>query len=75
MVGPLLLHSVSYSGSWGQAFLPVEEFLDKASELNFDGVPVDFIFDLIFEKIQIFKRKSQSRIIKSGFDCRLCKKI
>ena len=47
---PLVLHSVSYSGSWGQQFLPVEQFLDKAADLGFDGVmltgqtstPVDF---------------------------------
>lgn len=34
----LLLHSVSYSGSWGQAFLPMEAFLPKAAGLGFDGV-------------------------------------
>jgi sugar phosphate isomerase/epimerase len=34
----LVLHSVSYSGSWGQQFLPLEQFLDKAAELGFDGV-------------------------------------
>jgi sugar phosphate isomerase/epimerase len=34
----LLLHSVSYSGSWGQQFLSVEEFVDKAADLGFDGV-------------------------------------
>ncbi len=33
-----LLHSVSYSGSWGQTRLSVEEFIDKAAELGFDGV-------------------------------------
>lgn len=33
-----ILHSVSYSGSWGQQFLPVEAFVDKAAELGFDGV-------------------------------------
>lgn len=35
---PALLHSVSYSGSWGQASLTVEEFIDKASDLGFEGV-------------------------------------
>lgn len=35
---PLLLHSVSYAGLWGQAFLSVEDFLAKASHLGFDGV-------------------------------------
>ena len=34
----LVLHSVSYSGSWGQHFLSVEQFLDKAAELGFDSV-------------------------------------
>jgi sugar phosphate isomerase/epimerase len=37
-VQPAILHSVSYSGSWGQDFLPVESFVDKAAELGFDGV-------------------------------------
>ena len=33
------LHSVSYAGFWrGQAFLTVDEFLEKAKELGFDGV-------------------------------------
>lgn len=35
---PALLHSVSYSGSWGQASLTLDEFLDKAADLGFDGV-------------------------------------
>jgi sugar phosphate isomerase/epimerase len=35
---PLLLHSVSYAGFWGQAFLPLDDFVDKAAELGYDGV-------------------------------------
>jgi sugar phosphate isomerase/epimerase len=38
MIQASILHSVSYSGSWGQEFLPVEEFIDKAAELGYDGV-------------------------------------
>jgi len=38
MIGPALLHSVSYAGLWGQAFLPVEDFLDKAAALGYQGV-------------------------------------
>jgi sugar phosphate isomerase/epimerase len=38
MALPTLLHSVSYSGSWGQTRLSVDEFIDKAAELGFDGV-------------------------------------
>jgi sugar phosphate isomerase/epimerase len=36
--GPALLHSVSYSGSWGQACLSVDQFVDKAASLGFQGV-------------------------------------
>lgn len=38
MIEATALHSVSYSGSWGQAFLNVEQFIDKAAELGYDGV-------------------------------------
>ncbi len=33
-----ILFSVSYSGSWGQARLSVEQFVDKAAELGYQGV-------------------------------------
>lgn len=32
------LHSVSYSGTWGQAALPLEALLLRARDLGFDGV-------------------------------------
>jgi sugar phosphate isomerase/epimerase len=38
MAQELVLHSVSYSGSWGQHSLSVEQFAEKAAELGFDGV-------------------------------------
>ena len=38
MLGPALLHSVSYSGSWGQPALSVEQFINKAADLGFQGV-------------------------------------
>jgi sugar phosphate isomerase/epimerase len=34
----LALHSVSYAGLWGQAYLNVHDFVEKASELGFPGV-------------------------------------
>jgi sugar phosphate isomerase/epimerase len=37
-IGAALLHSVSYSGSWGQPFLELEDFIDKAAELGYGGV-------------------------------------
>ena len=37
-MGPLLLHSVSYAGFWGQAYLSLDLFIDKAAELGYDGV-------------------------------------
>jgi len=33
-----LLFSVSYSGSWGQPALSLEQFIDRAADLGFDGV-------------------------------------
>ncbi|MFB3826524.1 MAG: sugar phosphate isomerase/epimerase family protein [Bryobacteraceae bacterium] len=38
MAFPALLHSISYSGSWGQARLTLDEFIDKTADLGFDGV-------------------------------------
>ena len=38
MIQETVLHSVSYSGTWGQQFLSVEQFLEKTSELGFSGV-------------------------------------
>jgi sugar phosphate isomerase/epimerase len=38
MIQDLVLHSVSYSGSWGQHSLTLEDFVDKAAELGFGGV-------------------------------------
>ncbi|MCU1262808.1 MAG: sugar phosphate isomerase/epimerase [Bryobacterales bacterium] len=38
MIHGLLLHSVSYSGSWGQPLLTLEAFIDRAVYLGFDGV-------------------------------------
>ncbi len=37
MLSPILF-SVSYSGSWGQAHLSVEQFVEKAAELGYQGV-------------------------------------
>ena len=37
MIDGLLLHSVSYSGSWGQPVLSLDEFVDHAADLGFDG--------------------------------------
>ena len=38
MIKGVLLHSVSYSGSWGQQRLPLEALIDKAADLGFQGV-------------------------------------
>lgn len=35
---PLLLHSVSYAGLWGQHTLSVDAFVEKAASLGYDGV-------------------------------------
>lgn len=36
----LLLHSISYAGLWGQAYLTIDQFIDKAAELGYDGVMI-----------------------------------
>src|SRR5262245_3856558 len=33
-----MLHSVSYSGSWGQTALSIDQFIDRAAGLGFGGV-------------------------------------
>lgn len=38
MIQAALLHSVSYSGSWGQHALSLEDFVSKAADLGYDGV-------------------------------------
>jgi len=38
MIQGSILHSVSYSGSWGQHALKIDEFVDKAADLGYDGV-------------------------------------
>ena len=38
MLQGLVLHSVSYSGSWGQHGLALEDFIAKAASLGYDGV-------------------------------------
>jgi sugar phosphate isomerase/epimerase len=38
MIQAALLHSVSYSGSWGQHALSLEAFVDKAADLGYDSV-------------------------------------
>jgi hypothetical protein len=32
------LHSVSYARLWGQAFLPLDDFLARARDLGFDAI-------------------------------------
>ncbi len=32
------LHTISYSGSWGQANLPINEIIERAATLGFDGL-------------------------------------
>ena len=32
------LHTISYSGSWGKAQLPLEEIIARAGSLGYDGI-------------------------------------
>ncbi|HET8547472.1 MAG TPA: sugar phosphate isomerase/epimerase [Bryobacteraceae bacterium] len=38
MITGIALHSVSYAGRWGQHALTLDQCIDKASELGFDGL-------------------------------------
>lgn len=37
---PALLHSISYTGGWGQEALSLEAFVDRAADLGYDGVMI-----------------------------------
>jgi sugar phosphate isomerase/epimerase len=71
MIQATLLHSVSYSGSWGQAALPVEEFVEKAAALGYEGVmlmakrPHVSVLDWPAEKRRTLRRKIGAAGIKS----------
>jgi hypothetical protein len=34
----IALHSISYSGSWGQAILPLEQIIERAAILGYDSL-------------------------------------
>ena len=68
---PALLHSVSYSGSWGQAHLTLEPFIDRAADLGFEGVmlmakrPHLSILDYGERERAQLRRKIESRKLQS----------
>jgi sugar phosphate isomerase/epimerase len=68
---PALLHSVSYSGSWGQAQLTLEQFIDRAADLGFEGVmlmakrPHLSILDYGQRERAQLRRKIESRKLQS----------
>ncbi len=66
-----MLHSVSYSGSWGQTALSVEQFVERANELGFSGVmlmakrPHLSVLDWnTRECVQLRKRLEKARVKK-----------
>jgi sugar phosphate isomerase/epimerase len=70
-MGPLLLHSVSYAGFWGQAFLSLDQFIDKAAELGYDGVmlmakrPHLSVLDYDSDACRRLKDKLESRNLRT----------
>jgi sugar phosphate isomerase/epimerase len=66
-MGPLILHSVSYAGFWGQAYLTLDQFIDKAAELGYDGVmlmakrPHLSVLDYNAEQCRRLKARLESR--------------
>ena len=65
------LHTVSYSGVWGQAALSLEETIDKAAALGFDGImlmakrPHASVLDATQDKRSAIK----SRLDDNGLTC------
>jgi sugar phosphate isomerase/epimerase len=60
------LHSMSYAGSWGGALLDLEDFVDTAADLGFDGVmlmakrPHASPLDLPKERVAQLKRRLEA---------------
>jgi sugar phosphate isomerase/epimerase len=60
------LHSMSYAGMWGGATLELEEFVDTAAELGFDGVmlmakrPHASPLDLPRDRVALLKRRLEA---------------
>jgi sugar phosphate isomerase/epimerase len=60
------LHSMSYAGMWGGATLELEEFVDTAAELGFDGVmllakrPHASPLDLPRDRVTLLKRRLEA---------------
>lgn len=71
-MGPLLLHSVSYAGLWAQAYLTLDEFVDKAAELGYDGVmlmakrPHLSVLDYGREACERLKSRLEARKLRCG---------
>jgi sugar phosphate isomerase/epimerase len=67
----LLLHSVSYAGFWGQASLNVDQFVDKAADLHYDGVmlmakrPHVSVLDYGEKKRLELRRRLEARKLKN----------
>jgi sugar phosphate isomerase/epimerase len=72
MIQGSLLHSVSYSGSWGQHSLTVDQFVDKPADLGYDGVmlmakrPHLSVLDWDAEKRSRLRARLESRGLSMG---------
>ena len=64
------LHSMSYAGTWGGAVLDLEDFVDAAADLGFDGVmlmakrPHASPLDLSRERVVSLKRRLEATKIE-----------
>jgi len=61
------IHTVSYSGTWGQSALSLEDTIDKAAELGFDGImlmakrPHGSVLDLTPDRLGAIKARLELR--------------
>lgn len=72
MLDSLLLHSVSYSGSWGQDFLSLEQFVDKAADLGYGGLmimakrPHFSLLDYGEKECRVLRSRIEARRLKNN---------
>jgi sugar phosphate isomerase/epimerase len=65
------LHTVSYAGTWGQVALSLEQTIDKAADLGFDGImlmakrPHASVLDMTDQR----RAAIRARLVDTGLEC------
>ena len=70
-----LLHSVSYSGSWGQAHLSLDQFVDKIHGLDTQSIVAVGYADGILRSGGAARGKPAAEVIVAGKRCPLAGRV